>query len=102
MVAGRAEGEKVAWPKKSVSLIHPDLSIWHLIMFLRKTGVIKGDGWIASTLLIPEAMFVSMFIFLLFPSLYSVISFSLLEFNSLFTKLGFFHAEYTTAKTTEH
>lgn len=101
MVAGRAEGEKVEWTKKSVSLIHPDLSIWHLIMFLRKTGVIKGDGWRASTLLIPEAMFVSMFIFLLFPSLYSVI-FSLLEFNSLFTKLVFFHAEYTTAKTTEH
>lgn len=79
--------------KKSVSLIHPDLSIWHLIMFLRKTGVIKGDGWIASTLLIPEAMFVSMCSFLLFSSLCSVISFSLLEFNSLYTKLFFFHAE---------
>lgn len=41
------------------SLIHPDLSIQHLVMFLTKTGVIKGDGWTARTLLIPEETFFS-------------------------------------------
>lgn len=61
----------------NLSLIHPDLSIQHLIMFLTKTGLIKGDGWTARTLLIPEEMFVSVCGFLLFSSLYGVISFSL-------------------------
>lgn len=61
----------------NLSLIHPEIGIWHLIMFLTKTDVIKGDGWTASTLLIPEAMFVSVCGSLLLSSLYGVVSFSL-------------------------
>lgn len=58
------------------SLIHPDLSIQHLVMFLTKTGVIKGDGWTARTLLIPEETFFFCVWLVLFSSLYVIISFS--------------------------